>query len=286
MAEEQVTSGAPESSVAEKGGSATTVSTLPGWTAGLSKEQKEAITSQKIQLPEKLTEFWDSHSQLEAKLKNAVLVPGKEDPPEAWSNYRKAIGVPESKDGYAFKKPELPEGMVYDDKLADSFAQWAHEEGLTVKAAQSLFNKFNAAQIERQKSMNAEGQKQASEMNATRTRELETARTELRKQWGDTYDARMPRNMNALQNPVMVPQSIVSQWDKGGALRNPEFHLWWDRQVSMMSSDRRLGIKGEESEATEEDNEQTVKDAAGNRHLKPGFFKNTEKRHPARRKAS
>lgn len=230
------------------------------------------------QIPATLPEFaktWDSgRSQLAEISKKLKEVEEGRKPPN-------------SPKEYGFSKPkDLPEGMVYDDKLADSFAQWAHEEGLTVKAAQSLFNKFNAAQIERQKAMTAEDQKQASEMNATRTRELETARNELRKQWGDTYDARMPRNMNALQNPVMVPQSIVSQWDKGGALRNPEFHLWWDRQVSMMSSDRRLGIKGEEPEATEEDNEQTVKDAAGNRHLKPGFFKNTEKRHPARRKAS
>ena len=187
---------------------------------------------------------------------------------------------PNSPKDYGFKKPELPQGMVYEESLAESFAQWAHDEGLTVKAAQGLFNKFNAAQIERYKSMSADEQKRVSDMQATRNRELEVTRTELRKQWGDTYDARMPRNMNALSNPVMVPTDIAAAFDKLGLLRNPSFHLWWDRQVSMMSSDRRLGIKGEEGEGIEEEN----KTPPG--RLPADMFKNTAKRFPARKKAS
>jgi hypothetical protein len=229
------------------------------------------------QIPATLPEFaktWDSgRSQLAEISKKLKEVEEGRKPPN-------------SPKDYGFKKPELQEGMVYDEKLTESFAQWAHDEGLTVKAAQGLYNKFNAAEIERQKAIIEEDKKQASEMQATRSRELETARTELRKQWGETYDARMPRNMNALSNPVMVPPEIATMFDTSGLLRKPAFHLWWDRQVSMMSSDRRLGIKGEEPESTEEDNEQTVKDAAGNRHLKPGMFKNTEKRFPSRKKAS
>lgn len=261
-------------------GSATTVSTLPGWTAGLSKEQKEAITSQKVQLPEKLTEFWDAHSQLEAKLKTSVVVPRKEDPKEVWDNYRKATGVPLSKDGYAFDKPELPKGMVYDEKLTESFAQWAHDEGLSATAAKNIFAKFNAVQVEQFKSYSAEATRKAAEADATRARDLDAVRTDLRTQWGETYDARMPRNMAALQNPMMVPADVVAEWNASGVLRKASFHLWWDRQVAMMSNDRKLGIKGEEGEGIEEEN----KTPPG--RLPEGMFKDTAKRYPARKKAS
>lgn len=187
---------------------------------------------------------------------------------------------PNSPKDYAFKKPELPEGMVYDEKLTESFAQWAHEEGLTVKQAQALHSKLNAAGIERFKAYSAEENKRAVEMNATRERELDSAKTALRLQWGESYDAKMPRNLAALQNPVMVPQSVVARWDKDGTLRDPAFHLWWDRQVAMMSSDRRLGLKGEEGEGLEEEK----KTKPGK--LPEGMFKKTAERYPKRKKAS
>ena len=187
---------------------------------------------------------------------------------------------PNSPSDYGFNKIALPEGMVYDEDFSQALAKWAHEEGLTVKAAQGLYSKFNAARSEQTKIMTAEQQKKSSEATAMRDRELDATRTELRKQWGEAYDARMPRNMNALQNPALIPQSIVARWDKEGTLRDPVFHLWWDRQVSMMSSDRRLGIKGEEGEGMEEEN----KTPPG--HLPADMFKNTAKRFPARKRAS
>ena len=94
--------------------------------------------------------------------------------------------------------------------------------------------------------------------------------------------------MNALMNPVMMPQDIREVLDKSGILRKPSFHLWWDRQVAMMSSDRKLSIASEPGEGTEEEaaeGEMTTVDKGRKRHLKPGFFKDTAKRYPARKKA-
>ena len=186
---------------------------------------------------------------------------------------------PNSPQDYAFSKPELPEGMTYDQQLADAFAQWAHAEGLPVKTAQNLFSKFNAAQIERFKASSAEIAKKTAEANATRARDLDAVRTALRTQWGEQYSSKMPRNMAALQNPVMIPSSIAQRLDQSGILRDPAFHLWWDRQVSMMSSDRRLGLAREPGEGVEEEN----KTEPG--RLPAGMFKKTAQRYPARKKA-
>jgi hypothetical protein len=186
---------------------------------------------------------------------------------------------PNSPQDYAFSKPDLPEGMTYDQQLAESFAQWAHDEKLPVKTAQNLFAKFNGAQIERFKASSVELAKKTAEADATRVRDLDTVRTALRTQWGETYNAKMPRNMAALQNPIMMPTSIATRLDQSGILRDPAFHLWWDRQVSMMSSDRRLGLPREQGDGLEPEN----KTKPG--RLPTGMFDKTAKRYPARKKA-
>jgi hypothetical protein len=170
--------------------------------------------------------------------------------------------------------------MPYDEKQAELFAQWAHDEGLSKTAAQNMYNKIMAANVENFKAFDAGQQKAKAEADATRARDLDAVRTALRTQWGQAYDSRMPRNMAALQNPMMIPATVAQRLDQSGILRDPAFHLWWDRQVSMMSSDRKLGLKGEEGDGLEEET------PAADGHLPKGFFKNTEKRHPARKKAS
>jgi len=284
--------GASSNGGAGDGGSATV--TLPPWVEGqLGKERVESLRKEvesdpeflkEISAKKGLPEVFDAWRAQRSSLKGTLRIPKKEDGKEVWDQFFKATGRPESPKDYAFDKPKLPEGMVYDEKLEESFRTWAHEEGLSTAAAKNLFSKFNAAQIERFQGMSDAAKKKAAEMESTRAKEIEAVRTELRSHWKDTYDARMPRNMAALKNPVMIPADVAAAFDKAGILRNPAFHLWWDKQVSMMSNDRKLGLKGEEGEAVEEEESATVPDREGKRHLKAGFFKDTAKRYPTRKK--
>jgi hypothetical protein len=222
------------------------------------------------QIPASLPEFaktWDSARSQAAEIS------------KKYKEAEEGRKPPNSPDGYAFSKPELPKGMVYNEQLEKAFRQWAHDEGLSPKAAKNIFEKFNVSQVEQFKTYSAAAEKQKAEVDATRVRDLDAVKTTLRTQWGESYDARMPRNMLALQNPVMMPQSIAAKLDQSGILRDPTFHLWWDRQVAMMSSDRKLGLRGEEGDAEEEN-----KTPAG--RLPSGMFKDTAKRFPARKKAS
>lgn len=196
---------------------------------------------------------------------------------------------PNSPQDYGLEKSKLPEGMVYDKQLGDAFAAKAHELGMTVKEAKGLFDWYNGMAYSQSKAAKEQADKQAAEATATRARDLDAVRTALRGQWGEASEGRMKRNMASLQNPLMMPQDVAAALDKTGILRNPNFHLWWDRQVAMMSSDRRLGLRGEPGEGFEEEQDKDKKSVTGKdgkAHLKEGFFSGTAKRHPARQRAS
>jgi len=68
-----------------------------------------------------------------------VKPPGAEAKPEEVAAWRKALGVPETAEGYGITKPEsLPEGMQWDEATVGEFQSLAHELHLTPHQVQSL----------------------------------------------------------------------------------------------------------------------------------------------------
>lgn len=226
------------------------------------------------QIPATLPEFaktWDS---------------GRSQLAEISKKYKEAEEgrkAPNSPQDYAFDKTELPKGMVYDQQLEEAFRTWAHEEKLTAAQAKNLFSKFTEANKQRFQVSSEQAAKQAAEAEKARQAALVNVRAELRTRWGESYDSRMPRNIAALDNPAMIPPELATAFR--GLLIQPLFHLWWDRQVAMMSNDRKLGLNREEGDGMEEEdkNKKTVTGADGRAHLKDGFFANTAKRNPRRK---
>jgi hypothetical protein len=224
------------------------------------------------QIPATLPEFaktWDS---------------GRSQLAEISKKYKEAEEgrkAPNSPQEYAFDEFKPSEGVVYSKQLEDAFRAQAHKLGLTNGAAKGLWGWYNGIIAEQAKIQGEQDKAKEAEFNATRARDLETVRTELRRQWGETFDSRMPRNMAALNNPVMMPQSIAAKLDKSGILRDPVFHLWWDKQVGMMSSDRKLGLNREQGEGLEEDQEKKAPPG----RLPEGMFGRTAERYPKRKKA-
>jgi hypothetical protein len=289
MAEETRTegsNGAPANGGAGAAGSATF--SLPGYFKdNLGKEVHEEVTK----LAEKDSEFAKS---IPATLPEfgKVWLSGRAQLAEITRKYKEAEEgrkPPNSSQEYAFEKIQLPEGTVFDKPLADSFATWAKEEGLTVKTAQGLFNRFATFQAEQAKAGAEKAKQQEAEDTAQREKAVGLVRTALNVQWGERGEARLHRNMAALQDPTMVPSEVSQVFDRTGLLRVPAFHLWWDRMVSVMSSDRKLGLPREEGEGLEEQQDegtQTETGKDGKKHLKAGFFKKTAERNPTRKRAS
>ena len=73
---------------------------------------------------------------LDAATPVSVTVPGENASPEEVAAFRKAIGVPDSADGYEIAAPEnLPEGLNWDEDAVKAFKAFALEQGLTGKQA-------------------------------------------------------------------------------------------------------------------------------------------------------
>lgn len=73
-----------------------------------------------------------------------VVIPkGTLDTPENWDALFTKLGRPETPDKYEFEKPELPEGMVYNEELEKRFKEFAHKTGLLPAQAQAGFAFYN-----------------------------------------------------------------------------------------------------------------------------------------------
>lgn len=90
----------------------------------------------------KLAEFRDigslaqSYLNLESKLGKQVTIPSKDDSPEVWDKFYSRTGRPKTADEYALAPFT---GYKPDPVFDAAFKAQAHREGLSAKAAQSLY---------------------------------------------------------------------------------------------------------------------------------------------------
>lgn len=123
---------------------------------------------------ESMAKGFNGLEQLLGKKANAIVPPTEKSTPEEVSAYRKAIGVPESPEGYQLKPEQLPEGVVWDENVAKRAAELAHKHNVPAAAMQE-FMKFD---MERAALMNQAAAQMIEQ-------QLESGRSELQKVWGD-----------------------------------------------------------------------------------------------------
>lgn len=105
---------------------------------------------------------------------NAVVKPGDGATQEQWDEYWKAVGRPDSPDGYELAPPE---GAEVDQELAKEFRQKAHEAGLNSEQAKELFDWYFSTATQRQQLGEQYRQQQKQELE-----------TRLKDEWGADYD--------------------------------------------------------------------------------------------------
>jgi hypothetical protein len=116
-----------------------------------------------------------------------VIPRGANDTPEAWARYYEAGGRPKDPEGYQWEKPELPQGLKYDEKMEKEFRKYAHDHGLSQKQASAVYKFYHNMIVDNYKGMVAGYNNKHSEAVDT-----------LKKEWGDKFDA----NVN-LANKVL-----------------------------------------------------------------------------------
>jgi len=168
---------------AQEAGSGTDTQRLPGWTGQLTKEQMAVITERVAkdpkalsELPKGLSELYASYDSLKASSVGALKRPAPDAPKDEWDQFYNGLGRPESAEGYALEKPQIPSGMRYDESTEKWFRGVAHSMGLTQEQAKGFFDEYNKVQVENvQRAISA--RKAASE----------AALTALKQEWKESF---------------------------------------------------------------------------------------------------
>ena len=135
-----------------------------------------------------ITGLATSYINLERAFSGDKVAIPKGDNPDAWAMYNKAIGVPDTPDKYELKRPELPEGVQYDEESEKWFRAEAHKQGLTPKQVTALFNAEIARRLE-----------QHTEYARTNKEAIATSNLALKKEFGDAYDGALNTADTALR---------------------------------------------------------------------------------------
>lgn len=141
-----------------------------GWTSIFPKEDREKYgeTLKKYAKPKDLLA---EYVRLAEREKRAVVMPEENASEEELKAYRKALGVPESADGYTLPKSDAEEGFK------SWYKQTAFNAGLTKAQAKKFFESYLA-----------EDARRAEEIQKAREKRAEESTLALKKEWGDSAD--------------------------------------------------------------------------------------------------
>jgi hypothetical protein len=169
-----------------------------------------------------------SHVNLERLLGGEKIPkPKSDDDQEGWDRWFKAAGRPDKPDEYAFERPNSLPDNFYDEEAERSFKTWAHVNGLTKKQAANLHDNYVKTRLEQHHAWQT-SQKQA----------VEKAEGELRREWGQQYDAKINAAKSALR--AYGDPDYLKYLDESGQGNNPQMTRIFARIGEKMMGERRL----------------------------------------------
>lgn len=134
-----------------------------------------------------------------------ISVPGEGDD-AAWNTLYDKLGRPVSPDKYDVKRPEIPEGMAYNEGLEKQFLPVAHKIGLNTKQVNALI------------AWQAETMKQEAEQSR---QGMKTAEEALKKEWGNDYANKVSVAQRVIKD--YAGQEVVDFLEKSQLGNNPAF---------------------------------------------------------------
>jgi len=151
----------------------------------------------------------NSYISLQGKISaKGLLIPGPNASDTEKNEFFKALGRPDTADGYQLTVPQdLHESIVSNAESQKVFKGWCHELGLSNEKAQVLHSKYMT-----------ELSNVLKQQDESDTKAVNEATTTLRSKWGTTFDAKL-----ALANKVVnkFGGEKVLELFKGGLGANP-----------------------------------------------------------------
>ena len=161
-------------------------------------------------------------------------IPGPDATPEAQAAFRKALGVPETPEGYQISRPEIAL-QSWDAGAEKDFLATAHKLGLPPAQVQAILNWYGSYEAAKLQT----GQRQAQEVMAT-----------LRKEWGPNYDAHLGRANRAVQQ--FGGDELISYLAQTGLGRHPAMVKAWVAVANAMVESGAMETEGDLGTSSED----------------------------------
>ena len=172
--------------------------------------------------------------------KNLVAIPGADAKPEEIAAWRKAIGAPETEEGYDFNidpalipkelQDKLPESAKLTPELMKPFASWAHKHSIPASAIKE-FAPIQAA-------MDAARQQAAIDMIIDADNQT---LAEITKEWGGEEAA---AKRLARANSAAKVLGVSTNIEENPIANHPQFIKLLDRVASQMKEDTLVNNSG------------------------------------------
>lgn len=195
--------------------------TPPDWAKDVPQEHHALLKAKNYKTPADVVNAYASAQKLISADK--IPLPGKDGVWDAES--AKKLGIPEKPDGYQYKKPELPQGMKWDETFEKAALPVAHSLGLTPKQLEGLMTFYAAHQAEQFKGMGVQMQQGRTEAEAA-----------LRQEFGPQYDARMTQALRVVQS--LGGPEVQAVLNETGAGNRPELVKFFAKIGAMMGEDQ------------------------------------------------
>lgn len=191
----------------------------PDWTSALTPELKQLVETKGYKTPADVVQAY-AHAQ---RAIGAEKIPLPKD--GVWDDVARAkLGIPRAPDGYQLTRPQLPDGIAYDETFEKAALPVAHKLGLTPRQVQGLLE-FYA------------GHQSQTFQSAMRGRiDDETASVgQLQQEWGPSYDTKVATAARAAR--YFGGQGLIDFLNQSGAGNHPELVRAFAKVGSMMTED-------------------------------------------------
>jgi len=137
-------------------------------------------------------------------------------------------GVPATAEAYQLNRPELPDGIAWDEGFEKAALPVAHRLGLTAEQVQGLLDFYAGHQVQ-------------SVESSERSRFDDHSRSvgTLKSEWGPSYDTRVAQAARAAR--YFGGDSLIAFLNDSGAGNNPDLVRAFARIGATMSEDRLKG---------------------------------------------
>jgi hypothetical protein len=189
------------------------------WTSTLSPELRQIVETKGYKTPADVVQAY-AHAQ---RAIGADKIPLPKD--GVWDEVARAkLGIPREAGGYKLNRPELPQGITYDEAFEKAALPVAHKLGLTPAQVQGLLEFYAGHQ----------SHSLQSTMRGRMEDETQSVGL-LQQEWGPTYDAKVAQAARAAR--YFGGEPLIEFLNQSGIGNNPELVRTFAKIGSMMTED-------------------------------------------------